>query len=370
MSGARPFEVALNGKFLAQPLTGVQRAAGELLRALDEDLARRPGGPVARWTVWLPEGVALPNWSCLQARVLAAPLGSLHLWEQIALPLATRGAARLVNLSGSAPWSAASRCAAMLHDAAVFDFPTAYRPAFVRWYRLLFRRLGRRAPLLLTPSVFSQQALAGVAPRLQVLPLGADHLDPVTPDASVFARVGRSSENAWPYLLAVGSLNPTKNFARLLQAFAQLAPQHPELRLLLVGEARPGVFAEAQRPQLADRVLWTGRVDDAALKALYAQAQALVFPSLLEGFGLPPLEAMRCGCPVIAARAGSLPEVLGDAALWVDPLDVGSIAAAITQLLADKALRERLREAGRMQASRYPWAVAGQRLRHAVEASL
>ncbi len=359
--------IVFNGKFLAQPLTGVQRAALELLRALDADLAARPGGPVSRWELLHPPVAEAPRWQVLRARTVPMPAllpTRLQLWEQWCLPRAAAGASRLVHLAGSGSWLGAERACAMLHDAAVFDHADGYRPAFVAWYRQLFRRFGRRAVLRLTPSAFSRDRLAAAlgqpASRFALLPLGADHLDGVAPLA---APAGP------PYLLAVASHNPTKNLARLLAAFARVAADRPQLRLRLVGDRREQVFAGqtlAPHPQ----VELIGRVSDAELQGLYDGALALAFPSLVEGFGLPPLEAMRRGCPVLAARAGSLPEVLGEAALWVDPRSVDDIAAGLQRLVDDEALRSRLAAEGRRHSERYRWADSGRRLRELLEASL
>lgn len=368
--GAAAPLLLVNGKYLAQPLTGVQRAAGELLGALDASLARRP----ADWQVQVavPRGVAVPPWRCLQGLPLGPRGLPLHLWEQGLLAWQARAsAALLLNLSGSAPWLAAGRSVALLHDAAVFDHPEAYRPAFVAWYRALFRRQARRARALLTPSAFSRERLVAhlgePGARLIPLQLGADHLDALTPDTGWQARLGRAPGAPWPYLLAVASRNPTKNLPRLVQAFARVAVQRPQLRLLLVGGERGAVF-EAENLAPHPRVQATGRVSDAELKSLYAEAEALACPSLVEGFGLPPLEALRAGCPVLAAHAGSLPEVLGEAAAcWVDPLSVDDIAAGMSRVLDDAALRQRLREQGLARAAALRWQDAGERLRGVLE---
>jgi glycosyltransferase involved in cell wall biosynthesis len=244
----------------------------------------------------------------------------------------------------------------------VFDHPESYALGFRCWYRWLFRRLARHAERALTVSAFSQQRLAaalGVPPqRLQVVPGGADHLEKVDADVQALARHGLVGTR---YLLTVGSANPSKNFDRLVRAYARL-PQASSTRLVIVGGKAPRVFANAAMATDPPGVQRLGPVDDATLKALYGQATALVFPSLYEGFGLPPLEAMACGCPVAAARVAAMPEVLGDAALWFDPHDEASITAAMARMLADGELRARLCTAGREQADRWTWDLAAGRL--------
>ena len=207
-----------------------------------------------------------------------------------------------------------------------------------------------------TPA-FSQVRLVaslGIGPaRIGVVPNGGDHLTAVVPDPSILDRHGLRGRR---FLLAVGSANPTKNLERLRAAFARLADD--ELQLVIVGGVNARVFADAGEGRAAvapSRVLNTGALGDPTLKALYQHALALVFPSMYEGFGLPPLEAMACGCPVAAAHAASLPEVCGDAALMFDPLSVDDIAMALRRLVDDAALRARLVQAGSAQAVRFTW---------------
>lgn len=340
--------VFVNGKFCAQRTTGVQRVAREILRALD-DRDEADG-----WTLLCPPG-AVP-WPL--KRVVVREVGSagwpLHAWEQVVLPWAARRGL-LVNLAGGAP-ALARRQIAVIHDAAVFDHPEAYTPAFVRWYRALFRHLARRGDTLLTVSGFSQQRLAAaldVAPaRFGRLPLGSDHLRGTVGDGQLLEVHGLAST---PYVLAVGSANPTKNLAALVRAWARL--RAGPRRLVIAGGRHGGVFA-AERGDDPPGVLRLGAVDDGALVALYRQAEVLVFPSVYEGFGLPPLEAMAFGCPVLAARAASIPEVCGDAVAYLSGLDETAIATDLQRLLDDAGLRARLRGAGPAQAARWTWAAA------------
>jgi len=162
-----------------------------------------------------------------------------------------------------------------------------------------------------------------------------------------------------PYLLSMGSTKPHKDLPTLLRAFARLAPAWPDLRLLLVGEKPPRYLdvapASVPPPDVRDRVAFTGRVSEAELRALYAGASAFVFPSRYEGFGLPPLEAMALGAPVLCADAASLPEVVGDAALLFPAGDAGALAEALARVLEDPVLRERLSRAGHERAAQFTW---------------
>jgi len=358
-AGVTPVNIYLNGKFTAQRTTGVQRVAAQLLQALD---ARVDG----RWVLLCPPHGRLPQLRRIEARTVGLAGLPTTLWEQGVLPWAARDGV-LLNLAGAAP-AFARRQVCMLHDAAVFDHPEAYTRRFVGWYRWLFRRVARQALALLTVSNFSRERLSlhlhVDASRFAIVPNGADHLDSVAADDSVLDRHGLRGQR---FLLAVGSDNPTKNHAALLAAFARLRDE-PGLRLVMVGGRHGAVFAGQARTD-PPGVLRIGELGDAPLKTLYTNALALVFPSLYEGFGLPPLEAMACGCPVAAARAASLPEVCGDAALYFDPFDVDEMAAALRRICGDADLRARLRAAGTRRVTAYPWSASATALLSALRAA-
>jgi glycosyltransferase involved in cell wall biosynthesis len=169
-------------------------------------------------------------------------------------------------------------------------------------------------------------------------------------------QVARRLGVAGDYALFTGTLEPRKNLDRLLQAFARLG----DLDLGLVVAGPPGWGADPGRRAaelgVGGRVVFAGYLADGELAALLAGARAFAFPSIYEGFGLPPLEAMAAGVPVVAARAGSLPEVLGEAPFWCDPFDVDSIAAALRAAATDEGARAAAVRAGRVQAGRYSWA--------------
>ena len=203
------------------------------------------------------------------------------------------------------------------------------------------------------------------ADRIVVVPLAADPLV-FRPGAAAAADAARDAAIRHglglpdrPYVLVLDSPQPRKNVARAVDAFASLVRQEGIRDLALVlagGHAAAGAgAAEARHRSLHGRVVHTGLVSDAELSALYRGALCFVYPSLYEGFGLPPLEAMQCGTPVITADTSSLPEVVGDAGLMVDPLDVDAFAAAMLLLWRDEARRAAARARGLIQASRFSW---------------
>jgi glycosyltransferase involved in cell wall biosynthesis len=173
------------------------------------------------------------------------------------------------------------------------------------------------------------------------------------------ARINRAGVT-YPYIFTAGTLEPRKNYVRLLEAYALLRARGVHHRLVVAG--RPGWLYEpiqeaVQRFKLADCVTFL-QPDDELLAALYGAADVFVFPSLYEGFGIPPLEAMACGAPVACSSSSSLPEVVGDAAVLFDPLDVEAIAAAVNRLLEDLQLARRLRVRGPERAATFRWARA------------
>ncbi len=305
--------------------------------------ARPELGGVERWARELAARLpALAHGAYAVARPAAALSHRAgHAWEQAVLPLRARRASLLLNPANLAP-VAFPRNAVVVHDAAPLREPSWYSASYVAWQRRVLPAVTRRARLVVTVSAFSRDELRDLlGVEATVVPGGVDARFAPSVDAAP-ARAALGLDR--PYVLTVASRTSRKNLGALDLAARRLGADGIDL-----------VAAGGGRPQLRDApsasVRSLGHVPDAHLPGLYAGARAFVLPSHYEGFGLTCLEAMACGTPVVAARAGALPETCGDAALYADPRDPGELADAITRALGD----ERLRAAGPRRAAAFSW---------------
>jgi len=349
--------LAINGKFTSQRLTGVQRVARELTTALVRLLPTQ-----AMPLLLVPRDHRAAEMPPAAGRREVSRRRGLT-WEQLALPFAARRHL-LLSLCNLGPLFK-RRQVLMIHDAAVFDLPQGYSLKFRLWYRFAFYLLKYNVRHILTVSAFSRARIAerlDISPeRISVIRPGADHLDQIDSDTSILPRLGLAHDG---FILIVGSLAPGKNLAGVLEALALLERTRGDLRFVIAGGQNVSVFGANLRAEQtpAKNIIWAGYVSDNELKALYEHAACFVFPSLYEGFGLPPLEAMYCGCPVIVSDEASLPEICGEAAVYCNAHSAGDIAAKISHLMNDMALRERMRIKGRAHAQQFRWSRAAAEL--------
>jgi glycosyltransferase involved in cell wall biosynthesis len=244
-----------------------------------------------------------------------------------------------------------------IHDASTLDHPEWFERKFAAWYQYLLPRLVRRVRRVLTVSEFSRErllAISGVAPeKIVAIPLGvSEDFKPSTGEEIASLRQRFSLER--PYVLALGSLEPRKNLKGLFAAWQILLSTNQDCELVVVGD-RGRVFRDQGFEKVPEKVRFLGYVDNKDLPALYSGARIFIFPSLYEGFGLPPLEAMACGCPVIVSKTASLPEVCGNACLYCDPYQPEGIAEQMEQIVQDDSLRSKLSEKGMDRASEFSW---------------
>jgi len=342
MMAHRTPPLVVNGRFLTQRVTGVQRYAIEVTRRLK---VLRPD-----LRVLTPAGVIHHE---IARELGAEKVGRLrgHAWEQIELPWYRRGAG-LINLCNAAPVTVTNQMVT-IHDCAPFAVPEAYSHAFTHWYRFMTRQISKRARHILTVSKFSAGELTRFLKtnpkKITVIPLGHEHV--FTYDASYDAITRHKLDNVI-FLLAVGSHSPHKNFAALVSIAEQLG--NTDCRFVIVGGADPRVHAS--NPTALDKgVIHVGGISDAELRGLYENATGYVHPAYYEGFGLPPLEAMALGCPVLTSRAAALPETCGTAASYFDPFDMTDMVTATQRFLADSNHRVGLAQAGRERAQMFSW---------------
>ena len=252
-----------------------------------------------------------------------------------------------------------------IHDLSFEHLPQTFNRRSRTQLRLTVRHSARRAARILSLSQHTRSDIMetyGIEPnRIEAIPLAApDHFCRVN-DKRELQRVRHNYGIEGDYILSVGSIQPRKNLARLIKAYAQLrgdcsADKLP--KLVLVGKCA-WLYDETLRALdqvgVKDSVVLTGYVPESDLPAIYSSALCFVYPSYFEGFGLPPLEAMKCGIPVVVGNQTSLPEVVGNAGLTVDPFDVDAIAGAIRRLMNDSALRAELSQKGQERASTFTW---------------
>ena len=354
-------------EFVPGRVTGIGRFLGDVLA---EIAGNRPH---LRTVAIAGPGTPIPL-AAQHLQVVRLPRRAALYWDQVLLPRALRavGATAFFSPYYKAPAAAPCPTVVTLHDVIPLRFP-AYTRGYGRVYAAAFRPwaawLARRAAAVITDSEFSKgelRAELGLAPgRVHVISLGVrPEFRPPASSEAVAAATARYGIQR-PYLMTVSNFLPHKNLPRLVEAYASLPVALRESTHLVLagtpgghGPARPVAPATLSRPG----VLLPGFIAPEDLPAIYAGAVAAVCPSLVEGFGYVPLEAMACGTPVLCARAGALPEVAGEAALYMDPMDVGSIAGGLRRILEDGPLRRDLRDRGLTRARRFDPAKTAGRL--------
>ena len=298
-------------------------------------------------------------------RSVREPSPNYSLREQIHVPWILRRERPDVYHAPHYVLPPAIRCRSVvtIHDCIHMMFPQ-YLPnrAAYAYARASMWAAARRSDRILTVSEASKRDilhLFNVKPEKIVVVYNAidEHFAAIPSDEHV-ARVRERYQLDHKFVLYVGNIKPHKNLVRLIEAFSQLRRTHDDVKLLIIGDEiskLPALRRAVHRHKLHKHVRFFGFVSDETLAALYRLAAVFVFPSLYEGFGLPPLEAMASGAPVITSNVSSLPEVVGDAALLIDPYDPDAIADAMRQVLSDDGLRASLRERGLLRARHFSW---------------
>lgn len=240
-----------------------------------------------------------------------------------------------------------------VHDISFAVHPEWFRPGEAMFYTRMVRRAAERARKVITVSEFCR------AEMMERWDLPADQVEATYEAARKVYRPAKKKASGPPTLLFVSAIHPRKNLGRLIRVWERLrAGRFPDLRLRVVGPAgwlAGGDLGELKRAVAKGGAVWEGAKTEEELRQAYCESTMLVYPSLYEGFGLPPLEAMACGCPVVCAKAGSLPEVCGGAAEYFDPRSEEEMMSAVGLVLGSEERREGLRKAGMVRAAEFSW---------------
>ena len=354
--------IAIDAHSVGTGLGGNESYATNLIEALAEI------DDVNRYTLYVTRREALerfsnrwPNFS-VRTTLPHTPLIRIPLTLSAEL---RRNPVDVLHVQFTAPPFSPCPVVVSIHDLSFEHLPQTFKWRSRKQLRITVRRSAREAAQVIALSEHARNDIIdtyGVEPeKVNVIPLAAPaHFRPVL-DEEELQRVRQTYGIEGDYILSVGAIQPRKNLSRLVAAYSRLRRARPEgnlPRLVLVGKCA-WLYDETLRSikelEVSDSVILTGYVPESDLPALYSGALAFVYPSYFEGFGLPPLEAMQCGTAVIVGDKTSLPEVVGDAGVLVDPFDVADIAAAIEKVISDSNFREQLRVKGLERAKLFNW---------------
>ena len=331
--------IIINGRFLTQRMTGVQRFAYEICRAL-----RQIG---VNYVIVAPSDIA-PDYAIDDWPVEKIGGRGSHFWEQVTLPCYMQRHHKglpLLNLTGLSP-ICYSNTVMTIHDVFYLLRPRAYAWVYTLFYRIMTPWAARRAKKIITVSQFSKHEIMryyGIADNKITVVYNAARKPVPAP-----------RKKTQPYLLAVGSLMPRKNIQRLLEAYSTMPDA--DFDLYIAGSAETS-FADAELDSYAHTkgVRWLGHVSPQELNTLYRNAVAYINPSLYEGFGIPLLEAMVQGCPVLASDIPVFHEVCEDAACYFNPMKSEEMQFAMRTIMHDETLRQQLIQAGQQRSRLFSW---------------
>ena len=323
--------IYINGRFLSQQITGVQRYAREMVLAMDSIISETVSED--EWYILAPNNVENElSLSVIKIKRCGRLTG--HLWEQIELPFFAKNGF-LINLCNCAPLLKKKQLVT-IHDAAVAEYPEAYSWAFRKWYKFMSYICGKYSEKITTVSNFSRNQLHKhyniPLDKIEVIYNGIDHMDRMVADDSIIDDLMLHNED---FVLAVSSQNMTKNFSLVIKVAKKL----PNVKFIIVGGSNKSVFRSGNNEDLSN-VMYTGYVSDEKLISLYRHASVFVYPSLYEGFGIPPLEALSQGCLTIVSHCASLPEICGDWSDYCNPNNEAELADKINMCICEKNNRK------------------------------
>jgi glycosyltransferase involved in cell wall biosynthesis len=316
--------VVINGRFLSRRITGVERYASEILRRLGNRVK-----------------VVKPH------RMSTGSNG--HIWEQFLLPSLISKNEILWSPANTGPLIVSNQVAT-IQDISPLEHPEWFSPDFAAWYRIFLPILVKRVRRILVSSEYVQRKVMAWFDINNVVVTSAGV------DINFFHPEAKQDVYELPekYILFLGSLEPRKNLPALLTAWNKISKDFPDVWLVIAGDAGRA-FHHVNYPLSLERTRFLGYIPEAQLPGLYAGATIFVLPSIDEGFGLPALEAMACGTPVITSMAGALPEVVGNAALRIDPFCIDDLGDAMRTLISSDHLLSDLKEKGLEHSRKFTW---------------
>jgi len=326
--------IIVNMRCLLSPITGVQRYTTEIVEKFPKESYETISPKITKYFFYG------------------------HLWEQLILPGKVKDKL-LWSPANTGPLSVKQQVLSIL-DLSTIDHPEWFSPKYSSWYRILLPNLAKRSKHILTISEFSKRRIMeqfGISDeKITVTYLAADKkFQPQSQNIVVETR--KEFKLPEHYFLALSSLEPRKNLEKLLKTWGNIETKLPQDIWLVVagGKGKSSVFKELAFKQLPKRIIFTGYVPEKSLPGLYSGALGFIYLSVYEGFGLPPIEAMACGVPVITSNSTSLPEVVGDSSLLVNPLNEEEIGHAIQSLAENSSLGQELRQKGLERAQLFAW---------------
>lgn len=335
----------VNGRFLTQKATGVHRYAFEICNKLHE--------MGVDFHVAIPHEIH-PDYN-YQFNTVKCGSFNTHLWEQISLPryLKKIGNPLLISFTGCGPLNYNNQIIT-IHDVSHERYPQWFSKSYYHFYHFMMPRIGQKAHAVLTVSEFSKKEIIDTiginARKIYVVHSNVPfHTKPSDEEVLNYQRPANTEK----YIITVSSMDPRKNFIRLVEAFNKINDR--SVKLYIIGMRFKAFNTPDLQKLISENVYLPGYIDDETLQRMYQNALLSIYPSLYEGFGLPPLESMTYGCPVINSDIPALREISGNAALYIDPYDTDDIANNINLLLKDDALQQELRALGLKQIKQYSW---------------
>lgn len=342
-------KIFLNGRFLTQSITGVQRTAHELIKALDNLIDESFIDPDQYELILIAPKEDLQQLHLKHIRLIQKGFLKGNLWEQLELPIYTFN--HLLVSMGYVSSLLKRKQIIVMHDAATFSHPLFFKLAFRTWYKFAISILNKIALHIITVSKYSKSELIKYTKikgdKVSVIYNAPGHIELYKEPEDEFKEKIKKLQ---PFFLGVSSLHPHKNFEMLSEAIVKA--DLSGYKMLIAGGAHAKSF---EKVTLHNSIVVLGYVTNEQLKYLYSNASLFIFPSLFEGFGIPPLEAMMLGCPVLSSTATALPEVLGDACEYFDPHNVNDLVAKIEALVKNKTRLDELRDSGYERAALYNW---------------